>query len=99
IGVPPEQKCDDHELTGGADRRSCMMLDRLRQDVHFASVSLRRSPAFCATALAVLAIGIGMSAAMAAVFRTVLIERLPVTDQDRIAVLWTYRVPGTENAV
>src|SRR5207302_7707424 len=27
------------------------------------------------------------------------IERLPVTDQDRIAVLWTYRVPGTDNAV
>src|SRR5262249_12965301 len=29
--------------------------------------------------------------AMFSVFRTVLVRRLPVTDQDRIAVMWTYR--------
>lgn len=73
-------------------------MDWLRQDVRFALRGLRRSPAFTVTAVAILAIGIGMSVAMFTVFRTVLLASLPVSDQDRVAVMWTYRVPTTDYA-
>src|SRR3954468_24965873 len=73
-------------------------MDSLRQDVRFALRSLRRSPAFTVTAIAILAIGIGMSVAMFTVFRMVLVAKLPIADQDRVAVMWTYRVPTTDYA-
>jgi predicted permease len=63
----------------------------LRQDVHFALRGFRRTPGFFATASVILMLGIGMSVAMFTVFRAVLIRRLPVVDQDHIAVMWTYR--------
>ena len=58
--------------------------------------SLRRSPAFAASVLLILAVGIGTSAAMFTVFRAVLLRRLPALDQDRIVVLWTTREGGVE---
>jgi len=58
--------------------------------------SLRRSPAFAASALLILGVGIGTSVAMFTVFRAVLLRRLPVLDQDRIIVLWTTREGGVE---
>ncbi len=60
-------------------------------DLRFALRGLRRTPAFFVTATIILGLGIGMSVAIFTVFRTVLLRRLPVTDQDRIAVMWTYR--------
>jgi putative ABC transport system permease protein len=73
---------------------------RLRQDVRFALRGFRRTPGFFAMASIILMLGIGMSVAMFTVFRTVLIRRLPVVDQDRIAVMWTYRDdPNVEVAV
>src|SRR5215467_3468946 len=66
-------------------------MDRLRQDLRFAVRGFRRTPCFFITAVAILALGIGMSAAMFTVFRTVLVRRLPVIDQDRVVVMWTYR--------
>src|SRR5215467_13148052 len=72
-------------------------MDRLRQDLRFAVRGFRRTPCFFITAVAILALGIGMSVAMFTVFRTVLVRRLPVADQDRIAVLYTYRSdPNTD---
>jgi predicted permease len=77
-------------------------MDQLRQDLRFALRGFRRTPGFFITAVVILALGIGMSVAMFTVFRTVLIRRLPVTDQDRLAVMWMYRddpnvetTPGT----
>ena len=67
------------------------MLDKLRLDLVFALRGLKRSPAFLLTAVLILGTGIGVSTAMFSVFRTVLARRLPVTDQDRIVVMWTYR--------
>jgi putative ABC transport system permease protein len=67
------------------------MMDRLRQDLALAFRGLCRTPTFFATAVVILAIGIGMSVAMFTVFRTVLVRKLPVADQDRVAVMWTYR--------
>src|SRR5665213_1936178 len=75
-------------------------MDRLGQELRFALRGFRRTPGFFATAVIILALGIGMSVAMFTVFRAVLVRRLPVVDQDRIAVMWTYvndpRVDVTE---
>jgi len=74
-------------------------MDQLRQDIRFALRGFRRTPGFFVTAVAILALGIGMSVAMFTVFRTVLIRQLPVVDQDRIAVMWPYRDdPNVETA-
>ena len=74
-------------------------MDRLRGDLRFAMRGFRRTPGFFITAVTILGLGIGMSVAMFAVFRSVLVRRLPVVDQDHIAVLWTYRDnPSVEQA-
>jgi putative ABC transport system permease protein len=59
-------------------------------DLRFAVRGFRRAPGFFLTAVVVLALGIGMSVTMFTVFRTVLVRRLPVVDQERVVVLWTY---------
>ncbi len=71
-------------------------MDRIGQDLRLALRGFRRTPGFFITAVLILGLGIGMSVAMFTVFRTVLIQRLPVVNQDRIAVMWTYRTPGVE---
>src|SRR5438270_6074376 len=71
---------------------------RLIQDLESALRGFRRTPAFFVTAVVILGLGIGMSVAMFTVFRAVLVRRLPVVDQDRLVVMWTYRVPGVEYA-
>src|SRR5690348_2682715 len=50
----------------------------------------RRSPGFFVVAVLIIGLGVGMSVAIFSVFRTVLVRRLPVVDQDRIVVMWTY---------
>lgn len=79
-----------------AERRQ--WLDHLRSDVRIAVRGFRRTPGFFVTAVIILGIGIGASVAMFAVFRTVLVKKLPVRDQDRIVVMWTYRTPGSDYA-
>ena len=68
--------------------------------MHRISLALRgfrRSPGFFATAVLIVGLGIGMSVAIFSVFRTVLVRRLPVVDQDRTVVMWTYVTdPNTE---
>jgi predicted permease len=76
-----------------------ILTDRISQDFRFALRGFRRTPGFFITAVVILALGIGMSVAMFTVFRTVLVRRLPVNDQDRIAVMWMYRDdPNVETA-
>lgn len=64
-----------------------LMLDTLRRDLSFTARSLRRSPTFSITVVLILALAIGMSSAMFTVFRAVLLERLPVAQQDRVVEL------------
>ncbi|MFN2563520.1 MAG: ABC transporter permease [Gemmatimonadaceae bacterium] len=64
------------------------MIESIRQDVSYAVRSLRRRPGFTLLAASVLAAGIGTSTAIATVYSTVLLRRLPVRDQDRIVVMW-----------
>jgi putative ABC transport system permease protein len=63
------------------------MLDRLQRDVLFTTRSLRRAPTFTITVALILALAIGMSTAMFTVFRSVLVTRLPVSQQDRVVEL------------
>lgn len=55
--------------------------------------SLRRSQAFALTAIVTLALGIGLSSAVAKVASTPLVKPLPVSDQKSLVVLWG-RQPG-----
>ena len=70
-------------------------METLLADVRVAVRSLRRSPPFVATTCAILAIGIGMAAAMYTVFDNVLVNKLPVVDQDRLVVMHPLDPRGT----
>ena len=59
----------------------------LFRDVRHAVRSLRRTPGFTIAVLALLALGIGMSTAMFTVFKTVLVDRLPIADQERVVIM------------
>jgi predicted permease len=75
-------------------------MDRLWRDATIAIRGFRRTPTFAATVVVILGLGIGTSVAMFTIFRTVLVRKLPIADQDRVAVMWTYHDnPQTEFAV
>src|SRR6202035_2189674 len=62
--------------------------DLLRQDLRFAARTLGRSPGFAATALLILALGIGANTAAFSVTDFVLIRPLPFRDPQRLVKLW-----------
>ena len=61
----------------------------LTQDIRFAARSLRRRPAFAATALLTLALGIGATTAMFSVIDGVLLKPLPYREPDRLVTIFT----------
>jgi len=70
-------------------------MDRLLHDVRIALRGFRRTPAFAAAVVAILALGIGMASTMAAVTDAVLRRPLPVEAPERVVALWPTR-DGTE---
>jgi putative ABC transport system permease protein len=70
-------------------------MERLLADLRVCLRSLARSPGFVAATSAILAIGIGMAAAMYTVYHTVLVARLPVVQQDRLVVMHPLDKRGT----
>ena len=62
-------------------------LDILKQDVRYASRSLRRTPGFTATAIAVAALGIGATTATFSTADHVLLRPLPFADPDTLVKL------------
>src|SRR5689334_16457292 len=60
----------------------------LRQDLRFATRTLRRSSAWATGVVLTLALGIGLATAVYTVADTLLLRPLPVRDQDRLVVLW-----------
>ena len=77
----------------GSDRSSATnngegnMLSSLRQDLVYAFRNLRRAPAFTATVLLTLALGIGANVAIFSVVNAVLLRPLPFADPNRIIQL------------
>jgi hypothetical protein len=62
-------------------------IDNLWQDVKYAVRQIRRSPAFAATVIATLAVGIGAAAAMFTVVDHVLLRPLPYAQAERLVAL------------
>jgi predicted permease len=70
-------------------------LDVLMQDVRYALRLFRRSPGFTALAVATLALGIGANAAIFGVVKSVLLDRLPYSDADRLVRVYGRARDGT----
>ena len=60
----------------------------LSQDVRYALRMFRRSPAFAATAMLTIALGVGANTAIFTAVDRVLVRPLPFPDPDRLVVLW-----------
>jgi predicted permease len=70
-----------------ADEWGWAWFDRLSQDLRFAVRLLRRAPVFTATAMAVLAVGVGLNLAAFQVFDAVALSPLPVRSPDALVKL------------
>ena len=63
-------------------------MENFLKDLGFAARSLRKNPAFAATALLTLALGIGVSTAIFSVVNAVLLRPLPYAAADRLVIAW-----------
>jgi putative ABC transport system permease protein len=63
-------------------------LDMARQDLRFASRTLRGNPAFTAVAVLTIALGIGATTAIFSVVDAVILRPLPYRDANRVVMVW-----------
>jgi predicted permease len=67
--------------------------DVLRQDLRYTARALRRTPGFAATAVLVVALGVGANTAAFSLADQVLLRPLPFPQSDRLVKMWE-NVPG-----
>ena len=78
--------------------RPALLEDSVR-DVRHGIRVLRRAPGFTTAALMTLALGIGATAAIFSVVRTVMLEPLPYREPDRIVAVWETNRGGSRNVI
>jgi len=76
-----------------AHNAALVQIDMLRQDVGYTARTLRRSPAFAATAILIVALGIGATTAAFSVTDFVLFRPLPYAEPDRLVTIFS-ATPG-----
>src|SRR5581483_8069080 len=95
-GLPPEEAARRARIAfGGGQRFREEARDELRtravedaaQDLKFASRSFRRTPAFTATVVLTLAVGIGATTVVFSVADNVVLRALPYANADRLATV------------
>ncbi|HLX76005.1 MAG TPA: permease prefix domain 1-containing protein [Terriglobales bacterium] len=105
-GLAPEQARREAMLRLGSmaqlresyrEQRGLPLLDRMRQDLHYAVRMFRKAPGFTLFAGAALALGIGGTSAVFNIADAVLLRPLPYGEPSRLVMLWqddtTYGFP------
>lgn len=72
----------------GGKRRKTHYYLRVSSELTFSLRNLRRSPGFALTAICTFALAIGTSTAVFSVVNRVLLEPPPISDPDRVMVMW-----------